>query len=65
MLSCPVSPHLLVNAFDFKNSPYSVRILVPIKKKKNHVAVWKTTWGVFLHGKIYIQLHLPEGLVWS
>ena len=34
MLSCPVSPHLLVNAFDFKNSPYSVRILVPIKKKK-------------------------------
>ena len=68
MLSCPVSPHLLMNAFDFKNSPYSVRILVPIKKKKkknNHIAVWKTTWEVFLLGKIYIQLNLPESLVWS
>ena len=51
LLSCPISHHLLVNVFDFKNSPYNVRILVPPSKKTRHIAVWKTLWGSSSLGK--------------
>lgn len=63
LLSCPISHHLLVNVFDFKNSPYNVRILLPPPKKKPTHSRLENIVGVFLLGKIYIQLNLPESLV--
>ena len=39
------------DVFDFKNSPYNVRILLPPPKKNRHIAVWKTSWGSSSLGK--------------